>query len=60
MKCIHDGFHSISSQYDPRLGVLVYLWTCESCGERLSEARRLAYRPSYDPRGNQKRGALLR
>jgi hypothetical protein len=58
MKCRHNGFHSIRSEYDQRSGVLVYLWTCEGCGERLKEAHRLKYRPRYDPRGNEKRPAL--
>jgi hypothetical protein len=51
--CGHDGFHEISSSYDRGHGVLVYFWTCERCGTKLSEARREQYRPSFDPRGNE-------
>lgn len=60
MKCRHEGFHSVRSQYDRRSGVLVYMWTCDSCGEGLKEAKRLSYRPSYDPRGHEKHLALSR
>jgi hypothetical protein len=52
MTCKHDGFHGIGSRYDQTRGVLVYFWTCESCGRRLGEARREDYRPRFDPRGN--------
>jgi hypothetical protein len=34
--------------------VLVYHWTCERCGARLSEAGREPYRPAFDPRGNER------
>jgi hypothetical protein len=54
MACAHDGFHDIRTAYDRRRGVLVYFWTCERCGERLDEARREDYRPSYDPHGNDR------
>jgi hypothetical protein len=53
MRCAHDGFHGISTSYDRDRGVLVYHWTCESCGARLSEAAREQYRPTFDPRGNE-------
>jgi hypothetical protein len=54
MGCSHDGFHSIRTAYDQRRGVLVYLWTCERCGNELGEARREQYRPRFDPRGNDR------
>jgi hypothetical protein len=60
MSCRHDGFHTIGSQYDLRSGVLIYVWTCERCGERLKEAQRLKYRPSFDPHGNKRHLALSR
>jgi hypothetical protein len=53
MACAHDGFHAIASCYDRRQGLLIYHWTCERCGARLSEARRQPYRPAYDPYGAQ-------
>jgi hypothetical protein len=53
MLCAHDGFHGIASSYDRRRGMLVYHWTCERCGARLSEARRQSYRPAYNPNGAQ-------
>jgi hypothetical protein len=52
MSCNHDGFHGFRSSYDRSRGVLVYFWTCESCGRRLGEARREEYRPQFDRRGN--------
>jgi hypothetical protein len=59
MACSHTGFHGISTAYDRRDGVLVYHWTCEHCGARLSEAARAPYRPSYDPRGNERVQTVL-
>jgi hypothetical protein len=59
MACSHTGFHAISTAYDRRDGVLVYHWTCEHCGARLSEAARAPYRPSYDPRGNERVQTVL-
>ena len=53
MPCTHDGFHAISTSYDRRRGLLIYHWTCERCGARLSEALRQPYRPSFDPNGTQ-------
>lgn len=53
MACPHDGFHAIASSYDRHRGLLIYHWTCERCGARLSEARRQPYRPAYDPYGAQ-------
>lgn len=52
MECTHDQFHTVRSAYDQDEGVLVFFWTCESCGERLDEAAREAYRPQFDPHGN--------
>jgi hypothetical protein len=53
MSCAHNGFHTICTTYDRRSGILVYHWTCERCGARLSEARREQYRPSFNSRGNE-------
>jgi hypothetical protein len=52
--CAHDEFHAIRTTYDRRSGVLVYFWACERCGERLGDARRERYRPSYDPHGHER------
>jgi hypothetical protein len=52
MTCSHDGFHGIGTTYDRRREVLVFFWTCDRCGERLREARRDEYRPSFVPHGN--------
>jgi hypothetical protein len=52
MACSHDDFHGIGTAYDQERGLLVYFWTCERCGERLREARREEYRPTFNPRGN--------
>jgi len=50
--CPHDGLHSIRTVYDRDHGLLRFLWTCEACGARLSEAHRSEYRPRFKPRGN--------
>jgi hypothetical protein len=60
MGCEHDGYHTLGSSYDRASGVLVYVWRCERCGASLREARRVEYRPSFDPRGNDKYLALQR
>jgi hypothetical protein len=52
VSCSHDGFHGIRTVYDRASGVLIYLWFCEGCGERLREGGREDYRPSFDPTGN--------
>jgi hypothetical protein len=54
MECAHDGFHGIRSSYDQQRGLLLYFWTCERCGKQLKECRREEYRPSFDPRGNDR------
>ncbi|HEV3377482.1 MAG TPA: hypothetical protein VG126_09415 [Thermoleophilaceae bacterium] len=54
MACSHDGFHAIRTSYNRRSGVLVYFWACEQCGDRLGDARRERYRPSYDPHGSER------
>jgi hypothetical protein len=54
MACAHDSYRTIDSRYDLRRGLLVYYWRCESCGARLDEAKRLEYRPSFDPRGHDR------
>jgi hypothetical protein len=54
MTCDHDGFHAVRTSYDRRAGVLVYFWACERCGTKLHEAHREAYRPAYDPHGNDR------
>jgi hypothetical protein len=50
--CPDDGFHDIRLSYDRRHGVLAFVWTCERCGAELREVRREAYRPRYEPAGN--------
>ncbi len=54
MRCRHEGFHGIRTQYDHERCVLVCFWTCESCGQRLGEVRREEYRPAYDPHGAER------
>ena len=55
MACAHDGYHAISTDYDQRKGVLMFVWTCERCGSRLGEAGREPYKPSFNPHGNNTR-----
>ena len=50
MRCRHEGFHEAQAKYDRDRGVLIFFWTCERCGTRLSEFRLEAYRPQFDPR----------
>jgi hypothetical protein len=50
--CAHDGFHDIRSAYDRRRGVMTFVWVCELCGAELREVQREAYRPRYEPHGN--------
>lgn len=52
MECKHEEFHAVRSAYDKAEGLLVFFWTCECCGARLDEAAREAYRPQFDPHGN--------
>jgi hypothetical protein len=54
MYCSHTGYHGIRTIYDRRRSVLIYEWTCECCGKPLGEARRVSYRPAFDPRGNER------
>ena len=54
MACSHEDFHEIRTAYDRRRGVIVYFWACERCGTRLKEAGREAYRPAYEPAGNDR------
>ena len=49
MACAHDGYHAISTKYDPAKGLLVFVWTCERCGRRLGEAGRESYEPRFQP-----------
>ena len=49
MECRHEGYHSITSRYDRRRGVLIFFWVCEQCGCRLGEAGRENYRPTFNP-----------
>jgi hypothetical protein len=49
--CAHRDFHEIRTSYDRRRGILIYWWTCEHCGARLSEALRTPYRPLFEPNG---------
>jgi hypothetical protein len=53
MGCRHEGFHELRARYDRDRRMLIFFWTCETCGTRLSEFRRQAYRPHFDPQGNQ-------
>ena len=54
MRCRHEGFHQVRAKYDRDLRMLIFVWTCETCGTRLGEFRREAYRPHFDRRGNQR------
>jgi len=46
--CMHDGFHTATSRYDHRVGLLRFVLTCDSCGSELREAGRVRYRPRFE------------
>ncbi len=54
MNCGHQGVHTISSSYDRETRVLTWFRRCHECGARLSDVRRLAYEPHFDPNGNDR------
>jgi hypothetical protein len=45
--CGHQGFHSATSRYDRRAGVLRFLLVCDRCGAQLQEVARMRYRPRF-------------
>jgi hypothetical protein len=47
--CGHDGFHSVTTRYDRKRGLLIFVRTCDGCGGEVSEVGRETYRPRYDP-----------
>jgi hypothetical protein len=49
MACTHRDFHRITSRYDRKMGMLIYVRVCERCGVALSEVRRMPYRPQFQP-----------
>jgi hypothetical protein len=46
--CLHDGFHSATSRYDHRTGLLRFVLICDGCGSELREAGRVRYRPRFE------------
>jgi hypothetical protein len=46
--CMHDGFHSATSRYDHRTGLLRFVLICDGCGSELREVGRIRYRPRFD------------
>jgi hypothetical protein len=46
--CMHDGFHSATSHYDHRTGLLRFVMICDGCGSELREAGRVRYRPRFE------------
>ena len=47
MTCSHRGFHRITSRYDRKASVLIYIRVCERCGASLGEVSRVPYRPRF-------------
>jgi hypothetical protein len=45
--CAHEGFHSATSRYDRRAGLLRFLTVCDCCGAEVREVTRLPYRPRF-------------
>jgi hypothetical protein len=46
--CRHDAFHSATSRYDRRAGVLRFVLMCDGCGSEVREVGRIQYRPRFD------------
>jgi hypothetical protein len=46
--CQHDGFHSATSRYDRRAGVLRFMVVCDGCGAEVHEVAHIRYRPRFD------------
>jgi hypothetical protein len=47
--CGHDGFHSVTTRYDRKRGLLIFVRTCDGCGGVVSEVARERYRPRFEP-----------
>jgi hypothetical protein len=60
MQCRHQGFHSITSSYDPKTRILTYVRRCDACGARLADFGRIAYEPRFDPNGSDPSRAIPR
>ena len=52
--CAHEGFHSVTSRYDPRRKFLAFVVTCDGCGAELREVEGERYSPHYDPYGSDR------
>jgi hypothetical protein len=46
--CRHDGFHTATSRYDRRAGVLRFMLVCDGCGAEVHEVARIRYQPRFD------------
>jgi hypothetical protein len=45
--CDHHGFHSATTRYHRRAGVLRFVLVCDRCGREVEEVTRIAYRPHF-------------
>jgi hypothetical protein len=54
MTCSHGDIHDAVTLFDRNTGELVYTRVCGKCGQRLDVMLREAYRPSFDPHGNDR------
>jgi hypothetical protein len=52
-RCSHEGFHSGQGRYSADEGVLRYFVVCDDCQQVLREVHAEAYRPAFDPDGNE-------
>jgi len=50
--CTHEGFHSGQGRYNRDAESLRYVIVCDDCEQELGEVGSEAYRPQFDPRGN--------
>jgi hypothetical protein len=46
--CRHDGFHTATTHYDHRSGVMRFVLVCDVCGTEIKDVTRVKYRPHFD------------
>jgi hypothetical protein len=52
--CEHDGFHSGEGKLSRDFGSIRFVLVCDQCGEEMREIHVEAYKPDFDPSGNEK------
>ena len=52
--CEHDGFHSGLGKLSREFSSIRFVLVCDDCGQEMREVQVEAYRPDFDPSGNEK------